>query len=88
MRCVGGVGAFSFATSHNEKLWYLLKCIALYFQKTHNNQYNGYLLAIARVSLLLFALISGTFAVPSTSKNRFCTSNELSATGSGVLLQE
>ena len=73
MRSVGGVGAFSFATPHNGKLWRLLKCIALHFQKTHNNQYNGYLLAITCASLLLLALTSGTFAVPFTSKNRFRT---------------
>ncbi len=70
--CVGGVGAFSLSTSYNEMCG-LLKCIALRFQKTHNNQYNGYLLAITCASLLLLALTSGTFAVPFTSKNRFRT---------------
>lgn len=83
IRCVGGVGAFSLSTSYNEMCG-LLKCIALHFQKTHNNQYNGYLLAITCAPLLLLALTSGTFAVPFTSNEQIShTSNELSAAGSG-----
>ena len=55
-------------------------------KKTHNNQYGGYLLAIAGISLLLFALTSGTFAVPFTSSEQIShTANELSAAGSGGL---
>ena len=55
-------------------------------KNTHNNQYSGYLLAIASISLLLFALTSGTFAVPFTSSEQIShTSNELSAAGSGGL---
>lgn len=55
-------------------------------KKTNNNQYGGYLLAIASISLLLFALTSGTFAVSSTSNEQIShTANELSAAGSGGL---
>jgi hypothetical protein len=55
-------------------------------KKTHNNQCGGYLLAIAGISLLLFAVTSGTFAVPFTSSEQIShTSSELSAVGSGGL---
>ena len=55
-------------------------------KNTHNNQYSGYLLAIAGISLLLFALTSGTFAVPFTSSEQIShTSNELSVAGQGGL---
>lgn len=63
-------------------------------KKTHNqyrghHPYSGCLLAIASISLLLFAVTSGTFAVPFTSNEQIShTSNELPAAGSGVLLQE
>ena len=43
------------------------------------------MLAIASISFLLFAVTSGTFAVPSTSNEQIShTSNELSAAGHGV----
>ena len=55
-------------------------------KKTHNYRYNEYLLAIASISLLLFALTSGTFAVPFTSSEQIShTSNELSVAGQGGL---
>jgi len=62
---------------------------AAFPKKTHNqyrghHPYSGYLLAIASISLLLFALTSGIFNVSLTSNEQVShTSNELSAAGSG-----
>jgi hypothetical protein len=88
MRCMWeGVGAFSLSISHNNNDLGATKMYSTALpKKTHNNQYGGYLLAIAGISLLLFAVASGTFAVPFTSNEQIShTANELSVAGSGSL---
>jgi hypothetical protein len=81
-----GVGAFSFP----HLMMTMMEATEMYNtalpKKTHNNQYGGYLLAIAAISLLLFALTSGIFAVSLTSNEQIShTANELSTARSGGL---
>jgi len=56
MRCVRGVGAFSFAHLIMILIYGATEIRSTALLKNNNNQYNGYLLAIACVSLLLFRI--------------------------------